>query len=171
MVLSQSCAEDLDVKLREKSELTKLVSELKKKALQYDSRIAKRQKEADSTVVQAMEMEKKLQALQSSNKMVAAEAAGLRTESERLAVEIDHVKVDLKEATASYEKECAEVDRLKQMLQTYRKEINMESKQRDNVHQDLRASRTAQNLMIHRLDDMEKRNRALKTCVANTFNS
>lgn len=169
--LSQSCSEELDVKLREKNELARLLSELKKKTMQYDAKIAKRRRDNDSTVVQAMEMEKKLQNLQNSNRMVGAEMAGLRSESERLGVEVEHLKVDLKEATHSYEKECAEVERLKQMLQTYRKEISAETKQRDNVQQDLRQSRTAQNLMINRLDDMEKRNRALRSRVADTFNS
>ena len=36
--------------------------------------------------------------------------------------------------------------------------------------EDLRASRTAQNLMINRLDDIERRNKALKNCVANAIN-
>merc|ERR1711920_310972 len=168
---SQSCTEDLDMKLREKNALTKLLGELKKKKMQYDAKIAKKRREVDTTIVQTMDMEKKLQALTSSNKMVGAEVAGLRSENERYAAEVDNLRNDFNEAKATWVKECEEVERLKQMLYTYRKEINMESKQRDNVQQDLRASRTAQNLMIHRLDDMEKRNRALKTCVADTFNS
>merc|ERR1711920_930372 len=168
---SQSCTEDLDMKLREKNALTKLLGELKKKKMQYDAKIAKKRREVDGTIVQTMEMEKKLHTLTSSNKMVGAEVSGLRSENERLSVETETLRRDLKEASVTFEKECTEVERLKQLLFTYRKEINMESKQRDNVQQDLRASRTAQNLMIHRLDDMEKRNRALKTCVADTFNS
>jgi len=87
-----------------------------------------------------------------------------------LNVEVDHLRKDLKEATANFGKECQEVEKLKQVSSTYRKELNAEIKARDNVQQDLRASRTAQTLMIDRVDEMEKRNRALKTCVADTFN-
>jgi len=170
VVLSQSCTEDVDIKLREKSALAKLLSDLKKKKMQYDAKIAKKRREVDSTIVQTMEMEKKLQSIKSNNKMVESEVSGLRLENDRLTTEVDHLRRDLKEANASFDKECQEVEKLKQMLGTYRKELNIEMKARDNVQQDLRASRTAQNLMIDRVDEMEKRNRALKTCVADTFN-
>lgn len=170
VVLSQSCTEDVDIKLREKSALAKLLSDLKKKKMQYDAKIAKKRREVDSTIVQTMEMEKKLQSIKSNNKMVESEVSGLRLENDRLTTEVDHLRRDLKEANASFDKECQEVEKLKQMLGTYRKELNIEMKARDNVQQDLRASRTAQSLMIDRVDEMEKRNRALKTCVADTFN-
>lgn len=170
VALSQSCAEDLDVKLREKTALAKLLADLKKKKMQYDAKIARKRREVDSAIVQSMETEKKLQALNGSNKVASAEVVGMRLENERLAAEVEHLRKDLKEASASYEKECLEVEKLKQMLFTYRKEIGAEAKQRDGVQQDLRASRTAQSMMISRLDDMEKRNRALKTCVVDTFN-
>merc|ERR550532_1300550 len=170
VVLSQSCTEDVDIKLREKSALAKLLSDLKKKKMQYDAKIAKKRREVDSTIVQTMETEKKFQTIKSNNKMVESEVSGLRLENDRLTAEVDHLRKDLKEATSNFEKECQEVDKLKQMLSTYRKELNAEIKARDNVQQDLRASRTAQSLMIDRVDEMEKRNRALKTCVADTFN-
>jgi len=170
VALSQSCTEELDVKLREKNALAKLLSDLKKKKMQYDAKMSKKRREVDSTVVQTMDMEKKLQAVQNTNKMVQAEVTGLRAENERMGTEVDHLRCNLREATESYDRELEEVERLKQMLYTYRKEIGVEAKQRDNVQQDLRASRTAQNLMINRLDDMEQRNRALKKCVAETFN-
>lgn len=171
VALSQSCTEELDVKLREKNALAKLLSDLKKKKMQYDTKMSKKRREVDSTVVQTMDMEKKLQAVRdNSNKMVQAEVTGLRSENERMGQEVDHLRGNLREATESYDRELEEVERLKQMLFTYRKEIGVEAKQRDNVQQDLRASRTAQSLMINRLDDMEQRNRALKKCVAETFN-
>merc|ERR1712061_269776 len=139
--------------------------------MQYDAKISKKRREVDSTVVLTMDMEKKLQSVTGSNKMVIAELAGLRVENERLGAEVEILKNDLKEATSNYDHEVQEVEKLKQILHTYRKEINAETKQRDSVQQNLRASRTAQNLMINRLDDMEKRNRALKTCLADTFKS
>jgi len=171
IALSQQCTEELSIKMREKNALSDLLSELKKKKMQYDARGGKKKREVDTTVVQTMEMEKKLAQLSNSNKMQTAELTGLRKENEHLEAEVEDLRRSFKEASMSYEKECAEVDRVKRMLYSFRKEINAESKQRDNVQQDLRASRTAQSLMINRLDDMEKRNRALKTCVANTFNS
>merc|ERR1712007_154568 len=103
-------------------------------------------------------------------RMMASELAGLHTDKERLESEVDVLKQQFKEATSQYERECLEVEKAKSMLNDYRKEINVEAKQRDNIQSDLRASRTAQSLMINRLDEMEKRSRALKTCVAATFN-
>merc|ERR550532_2336818 len=170
VVLSQSCTEDVDIKLREKSALAKQLSDLKKKKMQYDAKIAKKRREVDSTIVQTMETEKKFQTIKSNNKMVESEVSGLRLENDRLTAEVDHLRKDLKEATSNFVKECQEVEKLKQMLSNYRKDLNAEMKARDNVQQDLRASRTAQSLMIDRVDEMEKRNRALKTCVADTFN-
>lgn len=171
IALSQSCTAELTTKMREKNALSDLLSDLKKKKMQYDAKGAKKKREVDSTVVQTMEMEKKLQMLGNTNKMMTSELAGLRSENEKLEGEVEDLRRSFKEATLNYEKECEEVDRVKRMLYSYRKEINAEAKQRDNVQQDLRASRTAQSLMINRLDEMEKRNRALKTCVANTFNT
>jgi len=159
------------VKLREKNALSDLLAELKKKKMQYDARGGKKKREVDTTIVQTMDMEKKLAQLNNSNKMMSAELTGLRKDNEYLEGEVEELRRSFKEATMNYEKECADVDKVKRMLINYRKEINSEAKLRDNVQQDLRASRTAQSLMINRLDDMEKRNRALKTCVANTFNS
>lgn len=170
IALSQTCTEDLDVKLREKNALTKLLNELKKKKMQYDAKHAKKKREADSTIVQTLDMEKKLSALNSSLRMITAELTGTRSENERLDMEVDTLRKDYREASSSFERECMEVEKLKKMLLEYRKEINQEAKMKDSVQQDLRASRTAQNLMINRLDDMEKRNRALKMCVANAVN-
>merc|ERR1719440_1022608 len=170
IALSQQCTEDLTVKMREKNAMADLLRELKKKKMQYDARGGKKKREVDTAIVQTMEMEKKLQQLNNANKMATSELAGLRKDNEILEAEVEDLRRSYKEATVNYEKECGEVDRVKRMLYSYRKEINSEAKLRDNVQQDLRASRTAQSLMINRLDDMEKRNRALKTCVANTFN-
>jgi len=158
------------MKHREKAALTKLLAELKKKKLQYDAKQAKKQREVDHSIVQTIEMNKKLEMLNTSNRMMASELAGLRTDKERLESEVDVLKQQFKEATSQYERECLEVEKAKSMLNNYRKEINVEAKQRDNIQSDLRASRTAQSLMINRLDEMEKRSRALKTCVAATFN-
>lgn len=169
VALCSSCAEELEAKLREKSTLTRLLADLKKNKMQYDAKIARKKREVDTTVVQTMELENKVQVLSRSNKTVGAEVSGLRAENERVAAEVDHLKRDLREASVNYEKEVVEVERLRQLLYTYRKEVGQEAKQRDTVHQDLRATRTAQSLMITRLDDMEKRNKALKTCVADTF--
>lgn len=171
IALSQSCTADLTTKMREKNALSELLSDLKKKKMQYDAKGGKKKREVDSTVVQTMEMEKKLQMLGNTNKMMSSELAGLRNENEKLEAEVEDLRHHFKKANLDYEKECEEVERVKRMLHCYRKEINAEAKQRDSVQQDLRASRTAQSLMINRLDDMEKRNRALKTCVANTFNT
>jgi len=168
--LSQSCSEEVDIKLREKSALAKLLSDVKKKKMQYDAKIAKKRREVDSTIVQTMDLEKKHQSIKSTNKMVESEVSGLRLENDRLIAEVDILRRDLTEAAANFIKECQEVEKLKQMLSTYRKQLNAEMKARDKVQQDLRASRTAQSLMIDRVDEMEKRNRALKTCVADTFN-
>jgi len=170
MALSQTCTEDLTAKMREKNALSDLLSELKKKKMQYDARGGKKKREVDTTVVQTMEMEKKLQQLNNSNKMMTAELTGLRKDNEILEAEVEDLRRGFKEASLNYEKESADVEKVKRMLYNYRKEINAEAKLRDNVQQDLRASRTAQSLMINRLDDMEKRNRALRSCVANTFN-
>merc|ERR1719263_1967032 len=117
-----------------------------------------------------MEMEKKLSQLANTNKMMASELSGLRSEVEKLEADVDAIRQNFKEASENYAAECEQVEKQKKMLYSYRKEINSEAKTRENVQQDLRASRTAQSLMINRLDDMEKRNRALKSCVANTFN-
>merc|ERR1711879_132892 len=92
VALSQSCTEDLDVRMREKHALTKLLAELKKKKLQYDSRVAKKKREVDSTIVQTMELEKKLQMLQSGNKMMAAEVQGFQTEKERLEDDVERLR-------------------------------------------------------------------------------
>merc|ERR1719436_306685 len=115
-------------------------------------------------------MNKKLETLNASNRMMQSELSGLRTEAERLEAEVEELRQQFKEASANYDRVCMDVEKDKRMLNNYRKEINAEAKQRDNVQSDLRASRTAQSLMINRLDEMEKRNRALKTCVADTFN-
>merc|ERR1712232_1524864 len=117
-----------------------------------------------------MELTKKLQNLSNSNRMMSAELAGLRSENEKLESELEILRRDFHETDSKFERECEDIEKLKTMLSSYRKEVVAEGKQRDNVQQDLRASRTAQNLMIDRLDGMEKRNRALKTCVADTFN-
>lgn len=169
--LSQQCTEELTVKIREKNAMTDLLKDLKNKKMQYDARGGKKKREVDMTVVQTMEMEKKLQQLTNGNKMMTAELAGLRKENEILEEEVNELRGRYKEANLNYETECSEVDKVKRLLHSYRKEISTEAKLRDHVCQDLRASRTAQSLMINRLDDMEKRNRALKSCVANTFNT
>eukprot|EP00747_Dinoflagellata_sp_TGD_P190529 gnl/TRDRNA2_/TRDRNA2_52464_c0_seq1.p1 gnl/TRDRNA2_/TRDRNA2_52464_c0~~gnl/TRDRNA2_/TRDRNA2_52464_c0_seq1.p1 ORF type:complete len:236 (+),score=68.37 gnl/TRDRNA2_/TRDRNA2_52464_c0_seq1:136-843(+) len=169
--LSHTCMEELDVKTREKAALTKLLAELKKKKMSLDNRISKKKKEFDSTVVQTMEMEKKYQMVTNGNKMMTAELGGLRSENEKLESIVENIKRDFAETTAAFEKETHEVEKLKRMLFTYRKEITAEGKQKDNVQQDLRASKTARDLMINRLDDMYKRNRALKRCVVDTFNT
>jgi len=170
IALSQTCTEDLTQKMREKNTLMELMSELKKKKMQYEAKGGKKKREVDSTIVQTMDMEKKLQQLANTNKMMTSELMGLRSENERLEADVESLRRDFKEASDNYAKECKDVEEGKKLLYSYRKEINAEAKQRENVQQDLRASRTAQNLMINRLDDMEKRNRALKSCVANTFN-
>jgi len=169
--LSQQCTEELTVKIREKNAMVDLLAELKKKKMQYDGRGGKKKREVDTTIVQTMEMEKKLQQLSNGNKMMTSELTGLRKENEGIEAEVEDLRRSYKEATRNFQRECSEVDEVKRLLNSYRKEIATEAKLRDNVQQDLRASRTAQGLMINRLDDMEKRNRALKTCVANTFNS
>jgi len=168
--LSQQCTEELTVKVREKNAMSDLLAELKKKKMQYDGRGGKKRREVDATIVKTMEMEKKLQQLAGANKMAISELAGLRKENETYEAEVEDLRGSYKEATLNYERECSEVEKVKRLLVSYRKEIATEAKLRDNVQQDLRASRTAQSLMINRLDDMEKRNRALKNCVANTFN-
>jgi len=170
IALSQTCTEDLTQKMREKNTLMELMAELKKKKMQYEAKGGKKKREVDSTIVQTMEMEKKLQQLANTNKMMASELSGLRAENERLEADVEALRRDFKQASDDYAKECKDVEDGKKLLYSYRKEINAEAKQRENVQQDLRASRTAQSLMINRLDDMEKRNRALKSCVANTFN-
>jgi len=171
ITISQQCTEDLETKSREKAALTKLLNELKKKKLQYDARIGKKKRDMDNAIVQTMDLEKKLTLLNNSNRMMTSELQGLRKENEKLEVEVETFRRDLQGALQAFEKECLEVDKVKRMVHSYRKEINAEGKQRENVQQDLRASRTAQNLMIDRLDDMEKRNRALRTCVSEAFNS
>jgi len=169
VALSQSCTEELEARTREKAHLTKLIAELKKKKLQLDTRLARKRREVDTTLEQTLEWEKKGKALASSNKTVGAEVAGLRAESERVGIEVDRLRLDLQDSSGNLAEEVAEVERLRQVLFTYRKEVSLESKQRDTVQQDLRATRTAQSLMINRLDSMEKRNRALKSCVAEAF--
>lgn len=171
MALSQATQEELDIKQREKASLNRLKADLKNKKIQCDSKLAKKKREADGTIVQTMELDKKNQMLSNSNRMMSAELSGLRSENERLEAEMEVLRSNFKEVNINYERECADVEKLRRMLFSYRKEITAESRQRDNVQQDLRASRTAQNLMIDRLDDMEKRNRALKSCVADTFNN
>mmetsp|Transcript_64248 Transcript_64248/g.114095 ORF Transcript_64248/g.114095 Transcript_64248/m.114095 type:complete len:222 (+) Transcript_64248:129-794(+) len=166
----QATTEDLDVKMREKIALSKLLAELKKKKMMYDAKGEKKKREVDSTVVQTIEMEKKLAALNNGNKTMGAELAGLRAENEKMEAEVEALRRDFKEASENYEKEVSEIEKMRRTLYSYRKEVNAEAKQRDNVQQDLRASRTAQSLMINRLDNMEKRNRALKTCLVNAFN-
>eukprot|EP00928_Gymnodinium_smaydae_P065793 TRINITY_DN48887_c0_g1_i1.p1 TRINITY_DN48887_c0_g1~~TRINITY_DN48887_c0_g1_i1.p1 ORF type:complete len:257 (-),score=70.18 TRINITY_DN48887_c0_g1_i1:253-948(-) len=169
--LSQTTTDDLDKRLREKSALTKMLQDLKKKKLQYDAKIAKKQREVDTTVVQTLDMNKKLEMVNSSNRITSSELTGLRQENERMEAEVSKLRDIYKEACESYERECFEVEKTKQLLQNYRKEIGSEGKQRDNLQSDLRASRTAQTLMINRLDEMEKRHRALKSCVVEAFNS
>lgn len=171
IALSQQCTEDLTIKMREKNALAELLSELKKKKMQLDSRGSKKKREVDSTIVQTMELEKKLQQVSNSNKMATAELTGLRKENGDLEHDVEALRGHFQEMTSNYQTECDEVEGVKRMLFSYRKEIAAESKVRDHVQADLRASRTAQALMIHRLDDMQKRNRALKACVANAFNS
>jgi len=170
VALSQSCTEDLEAKLREKAQLTKYIAELKKKKMAWDSKLTKKRKEVDTTLVHTIDMEKKLHVLNGSNKTVGAEVAGLRTANERETQEVERLKALLREVNTNCERELAEVERLKQVLHGFRRDIAVEAKNRENIHQDLRATKTAQNLMLNRLDSMEKRNRALKTCVANTFN-
>merc|ERR1719215_1761210 len=74
--LSQQCTEELTVKIREKNAMADLLAELKKKKMQYDGRGSKKKREVDTTIVQTMEMEKKLQQLSNANKMMGAELAG-----------------------------------------------------------------------------------------------
>lgn len=158
------------MKMREKNALSKLLAELKRKKMMYDAKGEKKKREVDCTVVQTMDMEKKLSVLNNGNKTMGAELAGLNAENMKLENEVEALRRDLKEASENYDKEVSEIEKMRRMLYSYRKEVNAEAKQRDNVQQDLRASRTAQSLMINRLDDMEKRNRALKTCLVNAFN-
>jgi len=169
--LSQSTTGDLDLKLREKTALTKLLADLKKKKLQFDTKISKKSREVDTTAVQTIEMNKKLEQMNASNKMMAAELNGLRSETERLEAEVEERRQQFQEASGNFSSMQQQVERDRRMINNYRKEIHTEAKQRDNIQSDLRASRTAQSLMINRLDEMEKRNKALKTCVADTFNS
>lgn len=170
VALSQSCTEELEAKLREKAQLIKYIAELKKKKMAWDAKLTKKRKEVDTTLVQTIEMEKKLHVLNGSNKTVGAEVAGLRTATDRETQEVDRLKALVVQVSANCEREVAEVNRLKQILQGFRRDVAVEAKNRENIHQDLRATKTAQNLMLNRLDSMEKRNRALKNCVANTFN-
>lgn len=148
VALSLSCSEDLDVKFREETDLAKLLADLKRKKTQYDARIARKRREVDSSIVQNMEMERELQAFVGSNKVVSAKVAGMGLENERLAAEVEHLRRGLKEASASYEKECLAVEKLKQMLFTYREETGAGAKQRGGVQQELRASRTAQKVCL-----------------------
>eukprot|EP00930_Biecheleria_cincta_P024399 TRINITY_DN17467_c0_g1_i1.p1 TRINITY_DN17467_c0_g1~~TRINITY_DN17467_c0_g1_i1.p1 ORF type:complete len:248 (-),score=45.66 TRINITY_DN17467_c0_g1_i1:68-724(-) len=171
ITLSQLCTEDLDAKMREKKALNKMLEDLKRSKMQYDNKFSKKKKEVDSATVETMQMDKKLQAVNNSNRVTAAELAGIQNENERLRQDVEALRANLSEVLAAYERECEEIESLKQTLQSTRKELMVETKQRDIVQQDLRASRTAQTLMVHRLDDIERRNRVLKTCVANTINS
>jgi len=158
------------MKTREKNALSKHLADLKKKKLQYEAKIMKKRKEVDSTVVKTLELEQKLQTAMNSNRMLNGELSGLLVENQRLASEVEELRQNYKQVAASFEQECTDVEKLTQTLHNYRKEITAEAKQRDIVQQELRVSKTAQNLMINRLDDMEKRSRALKSCVADTFN-
>jgi chromosome segregation ATPase len=168
--LSQQCTEELNRKQQDKNALTEMLKEQKNKKMQYDAKLSKKKREVDSTVVQTLDLEKKLQMLNNTNKMMTAELAGLRSENERTQCDVDALREDLQKATNDYDRECGEVEQVKQTLFTYRKEITTETKRKDGVQQDLRAARTAFNLLMNRLDDMEKRNRAIKNCVANTIN-
>eukprot|EP00933_Yihiella_yeosuensis_P056465 TRINITY_DN5565_c1_g3_i1.p1 TRINITY_DN5565_c1_g3~~TRINITY_DN5565_c1_g3_i1.p1 ORF type:complete len:247 (-),score=47.69 TRINITY_DN5565_c1_g3_i1:117-809(-) len=170
MQMSQLCTEELDAKMREKSALTKHLKDLKISKMQYDNKLQKKKRDYDSAVVQTMEMDKKLQAISNGNRVMGAELTGLVSENDRLRAEVEALRADLAEASTAYERECEEIEGLKQALYATRKELANETRNRDTVQQDLRASKTAQTLMINRLDDIEKRNRALKTCVANTIN-
>jgi len=171
MTMSQQCTEDLSIKMREKNALADLLSELKKKKMQYESKGSKKMREVDLTQVRTMEMEKKLAQINNANKMMISELNGLRKENEKLEYEVEDMRKCFKESSTNYEQECQDVEKVKRTLYSYRKEINTEAKLRDGVQQDLRASRTAQTLVISRLEDVAKRNHALKTCVANTFNA
>lgn len=171
VALSQTCTEELEAKTREKTALTKLLNELKKKKQQYDGRIAKKKREVDAATVQTMEIRKKMSIVENGNRMMMAELNGLRKENERLEIDVQTLRRDLQAAIQTYDKECMEVEKVKKMINTYQREMNAEGKHRETVQQDLRASKTAQSLMMDRLDDMEKRNRALRTCVTDTVNS
>merc|ERR1719215_1557074 len=89
VALSQSCTEDLEAKLREKAQLTKYIAELKKKKMAWDSKLTKKRKEVDTTLVHTIDMEKKLHVPNGSNKTVGAEVAGLRTANERETQEVE----------------------------------------------------------------------------------
>eukprot|EP00929_Paragymnodinium_shiwhaense_P069953 TRINITY_DN35360_c0_g2_i1.p1 TRINITY_DN35360_c0_g2~~TRINITY_DN35360_c0_g2_i1.p1 ORF type:complete len:240 (+),score=53.56 TRINITY_DN35360_c0_g2_i1:82-801(+) len=169
VALSQQTTDELEVKQREKSALTKLLAELKRRKLTMDGKVSKKHRDIDQTIVQTMEMNKKLENIAASNKMMSSELAGLRSENERMEAEVEQLRANFQEATVTYDKECVNVEKAKRLLYNYRKEISAETKQRDNIQSDLRASRTAQLLMINRLDEMEKRSHALRSCVANTF--
>eukprot|EP00929_Paragymnodinium_shiwhaense_P062164 TRINITY_DN31031_c0_g1_i1.p1 TRINITY_DN31031_c0_g1~~TRINITY_DN31031_c0_g1_i1.p1 ORF type:complete len:239 (-),score=52.15 TRINITY_DN31031_c0_g1_i1:233-949(-) len=169
VALSQQRSEDLDAKHREKRALTTLLAELKRKKLNIDSKISKKQRDVDHMVVQTIDTAKKLEGMTANNKMLSGELSGLRSENERMEAEVEQLRVNLQEACVTFDTECMNVEKAKRLLYNYRKEISAETKQRDSVQSDLRASRTAQTLMINRLDEMEKRNNALKSCVANTF--
>lgn len=170
VALSQSCTEEMEAKLREKAQLTKLLGDQKKKKMQLDAKLTKKRREVDTTIVQTIDLEKKMQALGSANKTANAEVSGLRAETDRMTAEVDRLRQQLLDASDSFAMQVAEVERLRQALYMYRKEVGQEGKLRDTVQQDLRATRTAQSLMINRLDSMEKRNKALKSCVAGAFN-
>merc|ERR1711903_54499 len=83
LALSQTCAEDPQARLREKSASAKLATELKQKKLQCEAKYAKKMQEYDRTVVQTKEMEAKLAAITNSNRIISAELSGLRAENER----------------------------------------------------------------------------------------
>lgn len=171
VALSQTATSEMEAKQREKAHLAKQLADLKKRKMQLDTRLTKKQREVDTALVQTIDLDKKNQVLASANKTANAEVSGLRAENDRTSAEVDRLREFLREASMNFAAEKAEVERLQQVLFMYRKEVGQETKLRDAVQQDLRATRTAQNLMINRLDSMEKRNRALKTCVVDAFNN
>mmetsp|Transcript_84707 Transcript_84707/g.152703 ORF Transcript_84707/g.152703 Transcript_84707/m.152703 type:complete len:240 (+) Transcript_84707:52-771(+) len=170
LALSQMCTEELDTRMREKNALTKFLADVKRSKQTYETKIQRKKRDSDSVTVQTMDLDKKLQGINGSNRVTAAEVGGICTENEKLRVEVEAIKVDLVEANAAWERECEEIEGLKQAIYATRKELSNEAKHRDTVQQDLRVNRTAQTLMVNRLDDITRRNRILKTTVANTIN-
>ena len=99
--LTQSGAEDLVVRLPGKIALAKLLTDPEKMKMRRGAKIALKRRGVYNAIVQNRETEKQPQALIGSSRVVSTEVTGIRLGNERPAAEVEHLRGDSQEASAS----------------------------------------------------------------------
>eukprot|EP00397_Hematodinium_sp_SG-2012_P038512 GEMP01041908.1.p1 GENE.GEMP01041908.1~~GEMP01041908.1.p1 ORF type:complete len:207 (+),score=53.56 GEMP01041908.1:93-713(+) len=167
--ISRDCTVELEEKTKERDSLGRLLADMKKKLLLIAAQSTKKEREVDKMHVRALDFERKCKVIETQNRAIDSELAGLTRENIRLDESVRAMREALNAANEMYEKEKAFVQNETSAMHECRRELGRERKMNSTLSSDLRYSRTANTLLESRVQEVQKKSMTIRSCVAETF--